>query len=262
MKREYAGEATPVLPGSRTFKLSLAYDGTAFKGWQRQSGKARTVQATIEDALASLAGAPVFAVGASRTDSGVHAEAQVASASLPWKGSAAELASALSSRLPDDVQCLLAEDADPRFHARYLAKGKRYRYRLIDGPIGDPFAARFALRVPVALRVDAMAEAARAFEGERDFRAFCNERDKARKSVRSIGAAAVRRAGRLVEMEFSGDSFLRNQARIMSGALIEVGLGRIEPAAIGTWLSGGRRCDAPMAPAKGLCLVEVYYGEH
>ena len=243
----------------RVLKLVVAYDGTAFKGWQRLPGKARTVQGFLEAALGRVLGEAVEASGAGRTDAGVHAEGQVASVPTRSGKSLERILRSLDGDLPPDLAVLSAVDAEPRFHARYRATGKLYRYRLQLGARPDPFAARYALRVTDALDRGAMRSVAAALVGRRDFSAFTNAKgDKS--ATRELRAVRVVERGDFLDLEFEGDGFLRNQARIMAGALVEAGLGRLEPAGVAALLADGVRAGAPGAlDAKGLCLVKVFY---
>lgn len=251
--------AAPHGGAGRVLKLVLAYDGTDFKGWQRLPGKARTVQGFLEAALGRVLGEEVEASGAGRTDAGVHAEGQVASVPTRSGKSLERILRAVDGDLPPDLAVLSVEDAEPRFHARYRATGKLYRYRLAVGARPDPFAARYSLRVAEPLDRGAMREVAAALVGRRDFSAFTNAKgDKS--AVRDLRAVRVVERGDFLDLEFEGDGFLRNQARIMAGALLETGLGRLDPVGVAAVLADGVRAKAPGAlEAKGLCLVKVYY---
>lgn len=274
----------------RVLVLSVAYDGTRFKGWQRQSS-ARTVQAVVEEALSrSLGtasggavppGSTVEIVGAGRTDAGVHAEGQVASVSLPGVVDPGRLLSAVNAALPRDVQLIDCRVADERFHARYRAVAKTYRYTVVDGPVGDPFLANYGWRVFSAEPLDeaAMMNAAAYLVGRHDFSAFTadkNKKDKTRElhSVdlrRRPGASGGVAGGPLVrpgeprripplDILFRGDGFLWNQVRIMASILVSVGSGDVDPERVGKLLESRNRALAPApAPACGLTLVSVEY---
>lgn len=208
---------------------------------------------------ASAAFPPIEVVGAGRTDAGVHAEGQAASFHAHTALSPEELAEALRRELPGDIACLSCREVDPRFHARYRAKTKVYRYRLHVAAKPDPEARRRSLHVGEPLDLAAMAEAARLLVGERDFRAFTNAKGTA-DSKRRLLRAEVLRNGDFVDLVFEGDGFLYNQVRLMSAALLEVGLRRMTPARLAAVLSGGDRASAPGAlGAFGLSLVEVRY---
>lgn len=259
-------------PETRTFKLVLAYDGARFKGWQRGNG--RTVQSTLEAAIvASLADASGGAVatdaavrveGSGRTDAGVHAEGQVASVVLPASVDARSLHTSVNRQLPPDLALLSLEEADDRFHARYRATAKTYRYRIIDGAVGDPFLRRYSLREPASLDVGRMQEAASALIGTHDFSSFTADRPKPNKE-RTVHSIRLERSGislvRPLDILVRGDGFLWKQVRIMVSALVAVGKGEIDAAGIERILSARDRSLAPPpAPAHGLTLVSVEYG--
>src|SRR5262245_12543538 len=155
----------------RVLKLTLAYDGTRFVGWQRQAD-GESIQGLLEEALARFEGAPVTAHGAGRTDAGVHALGQVASASVTFRHPAETIVRALNAQLPDDIRIVEITDAEPGFHARFSARSKSYRYQIRAGTIGDPFTRAFVWQLPEPLNVGAMTEAAAALVGTHDFAAF------------------------------------------------------------------------------------------
>lgn len=253
----------------RTIKLIVAYDGTRFKGWQRGNG--RTVQGELEKALAAAVGPAsrgaarianvdgLRIAGAGRTDAGVHAEGQVASAAVPLAVEPGALLAEVNSLLPDDLAVLSCEAADPRFHARYRAKAKTYRYRIVDGPVGDPFLYRYSFRVSRRLDEARVAAAARAFEGTYDCASLTADKSKKDKT-RTVSSVAVERRGRVLDLSFTADGFLWNQVRIMASLLIAAGKGEAEAASIRALLAARDRSAAPPpAPACGLCLVSVDY---
>ncbi len=261
----------------RTIKLTLAYDGTPFVGWQRQA-EGTSIQGLIEDALSRIEGAPVAIVGAGRTDAGVHACAQVASARLTRRIEAATLQRALNATLPPEIRVTRVEEAAASFHARYDAVAKTYRYLIVNGPDATPFEWRYAWRVCERLDSARMAAAARLFEGEHDFAAFRGAGSGVKTSVRRVlasclapvadlrswpGSACVDGAGAGAERlayEVTATGFLRHMVRAIVGTLVEVGAGRRDEASVERALLSGRRGDAgPTAPACGLWLVGVEY---
>lgn len=235
-------------------RLTIAYAGTAYAGWQRQPD-ARTVQGLLEATLTRIAAAPIRAVGASRTDAGVHALGQVAHADVPPRpGSWRERLNAL---LPQDVRVLEAFEA-PDFHARYDATAKTYVYAIDCGPVASPMLAPWSWHVPTRLDQPAMCEAARGLLGEIDQRAFATRPD-GRRPVRPIESVDVE-AGRLLTVTIRGRSFLRFAVRGMVGALVHVGRGLAEPGEVASWArSGDRGAVPPPAPAHGLTLARVDY---
>lgn len=240
-------------------KLTVAYDGTRFSGFQRQPGR-QTVQGVLEEVLGELAGREVQVFGAGRTDAGVHARAQVVH--LDWPGPVPwqRLPQVLLRRLPDDVAVLDAAPAAEDFHARYSAVGKCYRYTVDRSPVPDVFRRRYAYHEPRPLAVDAMRAAAEQLEGTHDFTSFCAAATPVSNKVRTVYAVRLAEEGSLLHVYVIGDGFLYQMVRIMVGTLVEVGLGRRSPSAVGEILAArDRRRAGVTAPAKGLTLWEVYY---
>jgi tRNA pseudouridine38-40 synthase len=244
-----------------TFKLTLAYDGTNYVGWQRQASGA-SIQGVIEDALRELDGADVAVNGAGRTDAGVHALGQVASCTLGRSIEAPVLVRALNARLPPDIRALAADPVPPEFHARFTASRKTYRYQFCEAPILSPFDRLYVAHVRGSLDVDAMDEAARALEGRHDFAAFATAGGGTRTTERTVARSRVVRAGGLVLYEITGDGFLRHMVRAIAGTLVEIGRGRWPRGTMLEVLDARDRARAgPTAPARGLFLVAVEYGD-
>ncbi|HRY55421.1 MAG TPA: tRNA pseudouridine(38-40) synthase TruA [Spirochaetia bacterium] len=250
--------------GRRNFLLVLAYDGSGFRGWQRLPGPGagRSVQLAVEEALAAVLGVPgerVEVAGAGRTDAGVHAEGQAASFHSRTALGPEAIRAALDEALPPDIGCRSCREVDPRFHARFRAKAKVYRYRLHVGTDPDPACRSTSYHVRGPLDLAAMEAAGKELLGERDFRALSNARGKA-DTRRRLDRASVERAGAFVNLYFEGSGFLYNQVRIMAALLLEAGLGRIGPGGAGAILESGDRARAPGAlGAYGLCLMHVKY---
>jgi tRNA pseudouridine38-40 synthase len=258
----------------RTFKVTISYDGTDFSGFQRQSN-ARSVQAEIEAALASVEGRHVTVTGAGRTDSGVHALGQVASFKLERDIAEGDLLRALNAKLPEDVRVLSAELAASGFSARFSARSKMYRYRISNTRVMSPFQRRFAWHVSRALDLDAMNDAARRLLGEHDFASFQGapsrsernklaanaDRDTTRTVTRSVWTEEpIAGGGRLLTYEVEGTGFLKYMVRALVGTLVEVGDGRRSPASLRDVLeSRDRGAAGPTAPPEGLYLVRVDY---
>ncbi len=245
-----------------TFKLTLAYDGTDFDGWQVQPGGRRTVQGVLEPVLATIADTPVRVAAAGRTDSGVHAEGQVASVTLQTGLAPETLRRALNAQLPLDVEVRRVERVPESFHARYDARAKRYRYRVWNARERDVHRDRTHHHVPQRLDLEAVARAGRHFEGEHDFAALAAARTAVKTTVRTLHRVAVWGApGAAVVFEVDGTGFLRHMVRNLVGTLIEVGQGRRSEESLGAMLAARDRTQAgPTAPARGLCLVWVLYG--
>lgn len=247
----------------RNIRLTIEYDGTRFRGWQAQSDikRLRTVQEEIEKALVKLFCKKVRVVGAGRTDSGVHAEAQVANFKVGSTLPLENIKRGLNSHLPGDIAVTSAEEVSLNFHSRFDAKEKLYRYTIINRRMRSPLLQRHAALCSYDLDIKAMRKAGGYLIGRKDFKSFQASDKKKRASVRSIKRLDVIRKGpSLIEIYIQADGFLYNMVRNIVGTLIDVGRGRIRPEAIKDILSKRHRPSAGQtAPAKGLCLLKVYY---
>ena len=259
----------------RKIRLLIAYDGSAFHGWQRQPGL-RTVQACLEKAIARITGEPVSLTGSGRTDAGVHAAGQVAHFATSCRIPPGNLLTALNNSLPPEVRVLRSEDAPAGFHARYGAQSKLYRYRILQAEICSPFLCRHVWHYPYRLDRPTMAEAARALLGQHDFTSFAasaqadNEsaglnaqsQTKKKSTVRRIIASRILWSDRrqILAYEVEANGFLHHMVRNIVGTLVEVGRGAMEPGYMDRVLQARDRTLAgPTAPARGLCLVRVKY---
>lgn len=243
-------------------RFTLEYDGSDFEGWQRQAPGHRTVQGAFEDGLARVTGAFTPVVGAGRTDAGVHAEGQVASAELATRLPVGDLWRALNAVLPADLAVVALEIAEQGFHARRDASSKLYRYRVWNGSQRSPLRERRASWMAGTLDLPAMAAAAGHLRGCHDFSSFQAAGSSARSPVRTLlGIEVEGRAGGEVEFRLEGDGFLRHMVRNVVGTLLEVGQGRRAPAELREVLEARHRAAAgPTAPARGLTLMRVRYG--
>ena len=248
------------------FRITVAYDGTDFEGWQSQArvgtgGVPRTVQGTLTDALARLAnGERVAVAGAGRTDAGVHATGQVASFDLPREMSPGELFRALNGLLPADVRVLDAARAPEGFHARKSACSKRYRYVLDTGRVQLPTRRLFAAHVPFALDPGRVAAAAALFLGRQDFASLASAGGSARTTVRTVSRSEPCWDEATLVYEVEADGFLRKMVRSMVGALVEAGRGAITIEDLRRALAArDRRAWPAPADARGLMLVAVCY---
>lgn len=256
---------------ARILKITLAYDGTSYLGWQRQAGSP-SIQEHLEAALSRLDGAPVVVHGAGRTDAGVHALGQVASAHVTTSLETATVRRALNAILPADVRVLAVESAPEGFHARFSATGKTYEYWIFEGDVQPPFARAWSWHHPWALDLDAMQAAAALLVGTHDFAAFQSTGTPVRTTVRTMRRAEVRADagpagpgpapdGRFVVIRLEGDGFLRHMVRAVTGTLVEIGEGRRRVDSVADLLASGDRSAAgPTAPAVGLVLLRVTYG--
>jgi tRNA pseudouridine38-40 synthase len=256
----------------RTIKLTLAYDGTAYVGWQRQAAGV-SIQALVEAALAEIEGAAVDVIGASRTDAGAHALGQIASLRLTHPMDTDTIVRALNAKLPDEVRVLAAAETDASFHARYDARSKTYRYRIATAAILSPFARRYVWHVPGELDDATIERAAHRLEGRHDFAAFQASGSAAATTIRTIQSVHVQRCmsaswpvanslrdGSVLSLEVTGDGFLRHMVRTVVGTLVEIGAGRRPLSTIDELLtSRDRQLAGQTAPAQGLFLVCVTY---
>lgn len=247
-----------------TFCFTLEYDGAGFEGWQSQPEGHRTVQDTLEAALERIVGQRVRAIGAGRTDAGVHAEGQVASAALETPLTCGELRRALNTVLPWDLAVVGLEERPAGFHARYDARAKLYRYQVWNGPCPSPLRARRSYWLRFPLDIAAMGEAARHFEGRHDFTSIQAAGSSVRDGVRSLHRVEVAgTSGGEISFEVEGSGFLRHMVRNLVGVLLEVGRGRLARGSVPSLLATRDRGAAPpTAPAQGLTLVRVDYGFH
>ncbi len=245
------------------FKLTIAYDGTGYEGWQVQK-TGTGVQEKIEEALAKLFPSQPRVHSSSRTDTGVHALGMVAHFEVPKTDSRMtphKLALALNAHLPEDIRVLAAARASRAFHARFDAKGKQYRYHLWNHPAMNPLLRRTAWHVPRKLDFQAMQAAAKLFVGKHDFQSFAaNPGYKKDSTVRTVTRCEVRRRGAQFTFIIEGDGFLYKMCRGIVGTIVQVGQGKFPVAEIKTMLlKADRRVAGMTAPAHGLVLWKVFY---
>lgn len=244
----------------RNIKLTLSYDGTDFHGWQTQPS-CRTVQETLEQAIAALTGEKRIRLNASgRTDAGVHAVGQVANFHSNTTYPPAVLVRAVNARLPADVIVRAAEDVPEAFNANQDALRKLYRYVIHDGSVPDVFLRRYACQSWHRLDADAMCQAAQCLRGRHDFRCFETEWPNRLSSVRTITSLGLGRLGDWIWLDVEADGFLYNMVRAIAGTLMNVGRGYWSPSQVAAILEDGDRKQAgPTAPASGLFLMRVTY---
>ena len=244
----------------RNIKLTLSYDGSDFNGWQTQPGF-RTVQETLEKAIAKLTGEERIHVNASgRTDAGVHAVGQVANFFSTTRHAPEVLVRAINAHLPADVVVRAAADAPEAFDANRDAKRKLYRYVIHDGPVPDVFLRRYYCQSKHRLDAAAMRRAAEPLKGRHDFHSFETDWPNRMSSVRTIAHLSVNRAGDWIWLDVEADGFLYNMVRAIAGTLMNVGRGYWPPSKVAEILNAeDRRQAGPTAPARGLFLIRVTY---
>jgi tRNA pseudouridine38-40 synthase len=250
----------------QTIKLTIAYDGADFHGWQLQPGLP-TIQGALHDALRQITQEAITVHGASRTDAGVHALGQVAHFKTHSTLDAREIQRGMNALLPPTVRIVAAQEVGQDFHARWLAQGKTYRYRIYRGEVLPPFDHRRSFHYPWPLDEAAMSAAARAFEGQHDFTSFAastgsEEDDKDRDMHRVIHSSEIVREPDRDEIAYvvRGRSFLRYMVRKIVGTLIEVGKGRLAPTDIPEIFAAlDRSRSGPTVPPEGLYLVALEY---
>jgi tRNA pseudouridine38-40 synthase len=252
-------KSVPKTKSPQRWKCVVAYDGTTFQGWQSQEG-GNTVQDLIEKQLAKIFSHKIRIEGSGRTDSGVHAHAQVFHFDAVWSHGAEKLRVALQTGLPRSIRLKTMRAAARDFHARFDAKGKIYRYEIFLGE-ADPFMAAYCWSLRRELDWKAMEAAAKVLRGKQDFWAFSGENDRTYETtVRDLRRLDIVRRGKKVSFTFEADGFLYKMVRSLTGALVNVGLGKLTPAQIAELIKTRRRIPTVVtAPPQGLFLVKVIY---
>ena len=243
----------------KRFKLVVAYDGTHYCGWQSQPNGV-TVEGVLNQKLRELLKEDIQVIGASRTDSGVHALGNVAVFDSETTIPGEKLSYALNQRLPKDIvvqhSCQVADD----FHPRHCDSRKTYEYQIYNAQFENPLYSRYSHFVFIPLRIEAMQKAAEIIKGEHDFKSFCSSRGQQLTTVRTVYDLDVKREGSMVKIRVSGNGFLYNMVRIIVGTLIKVGLGVYPPEYVQEILDAKDRTKAgPKVPAKGLKLIGIEY---
>lgn len=241
------------------YKMLLAYDGTAYQGWQVQPD-GNTIQGRVEEALSRMAKGPMSVVAAGRTDAGVHALGQAAHFHLDHPIPVDGILRGLNTMLPADIRIRAVEEVSADFHARYRAHSKTYRYHLDRAPVPLPFRSRFAVHYPYALDRDSLEEAASLFLGEHDFAAFRASSCNAKTTTRLVLDARWLDDDCELIFEVTATGFLQHMIRNMVGTMLEVGRGKRPPESITRLFESRDRTEAgPTAAAKGLHLLRVDY---
>lgn len=241
--------------------LTLRYDGTRYHGWQVQPN-AVTVQQTLQDAVEKVTGVRSGLTGCSRTDAGVHADMFCCTMDTESPLRGRRMIAALNANLPTDIAVYGCRETAPDFHPRYMARGKRYVYRIWNAPERNPFWQNYSYHRQALLPVEAMDRAARDFLGTHDFSAFCAAGSAVEDRVRTVRRCEVERSGQMVLFTVEADGFLYNMVRIMVGTLLDMAAEKLPWDGIPALLQSGERAAAgTTAPARGLFLEQVFYDD-
>jgi tRNA pseudouridine38-40 synthase len=245
----------------KRIKMEIAYDGTAYSGWQLQPGQP-TVEAELNKALSGLLGEETAVIGASRTDSGVHALGNVAVFDTVSAIPAEKICQALNQRLPEDIRVQSSTEVSPDFHPRKVASQKTYEYRILNRKIALPTERLYTNRVYYELDLAMMQKATSYLVGEHDFKSFCSVKTQAIDTVRTIYRLDVAKNGDIITISVTGSGFLYNMVRIIAGTLIEIGRGAYPPEKMEEILKGcDRSLAGPTALPQGLTLIKIEYQE-
>ncbi len=243
----------------RNLRLDLCYDGTRYRGWQRLPGAENTIQGKLEQTLSRILGESIEVSGSGRTDAGVHALGQVASFHCDNSMPESQILAQLRQYLPEDIGIYSCKEVAPRFHARFNARVKTYCYRIWNSERPCVFQRRYVSIFPEMLDVERMHCAGQQLLGEHDFAAFCTRAKMKKSTVRRIDCINVARNGDEITITVTADGFLYNMMRIIAGTLIEVGKGDRQEGSIPALFTAQRSEAGFLAPAQGLCLMEVQY---
>ncbi|NLL93588.1 MAG: tRNA pseudouridine(38-40) synthase TruA [Clostridiales bacterium] len=246
---------------SKRIFLKIAYDGTNYCGWQIQINGI-TVEELINKALSDLLKEDIAVIGASRTDSGVHALANVAVFDTESRIPGEKISFALNQRLPEDIRVQESFEVLDTFHPRYCNSRKTYEYKILNRRIPMPTQRLYSHFVYVPLDVEKMQEAAKYIVGEHDFKSFCSNRTQVENTVRTIYSLDVHVENDMIYIRITGNGFLYNMVRIIAGTLIKVGLGVYPPEQVAKIIEAkDRNAAGPKAPAKGLTLIDIDYSQ-
>ena len=246
----------------KNYKILVQYDGTRYKGWQVQNSTDMTIQGKLQAVLSELSGHPVEVIGSGRTDAGVHAYGQVANFHIEEHFKKKEILKYLNCYLPMDIAVLSIEEVPERFHSRFSAEKKTYIYRIHTSLIPDVFERKYKYTYTEKLNVDRMKEAAEKLIGTHDFMAFCGNKKMKKSTVRTLMAVDITKKHNEILIAYTGDGFLQQMIRILTGTLIEVGCGKKNPEDMRKILESRDRSNAGYTvPPEGLALYEVTYAK-
>ena len=244
----------------RNIRFIISYDGSRYYGWEHQPGTDMTIQGKLETVLEKMTGQTVKLISAGRTDAGVHALAMVANVHLDTDMSEEEIRTYMNQYLPEDISVNEVIFASEKFHSRYNAVGKTYRYSCYAGPCKPVFDRKYVYVLEEKPDIAAMRRAADLLTGVHDFKSFCGNPRMKKSTVREIYSIDIHEDGDFIHLTFHGSGFLQYMVRILTGTLLEVGFGKKRPEDIPQILEEKNRPAAGFtAPAKGLCMVKVDY---
>ena len=244
----------------RNYRFTISYDGSRYFGWEHQPNTDMTIQGKIETVLKRMTDTDVEVLGAGRTDAGVHAKAMIANCFLDTTMSEQEIKNYVNQYLPDDIAITDVSIAGDRFHSRYNALGKTYRYTCYIGDSKPVFDRKYVYVRDEKPNIDRMKSAASYLIGEHDFAAFCSNPKMKKSTVRNLDSIEITTNGDYIMLTYHGSGFLQHMVRILTGTILEAGFGKRTPESILTLLEEKDRTKAgPTAPACGLCLIEVDY---
>lgn len=240
--------------------MIIQYDGTRYKGWQKQNENVNTVQGRLENILSSMTGEEVTLIGCGRTDSGVHALNYTANFHTNSKINVEYMTKYINDNLPEDIALLSLKNASERFHARYNILSKTYLFRINNSQVKNVFDRKYVHRVNEKLDLDKMRQCAQPLVGTHDFQSFTTLKSKTKSTVRTINYINIEEKGNIIEVEVNGNGFLWNMVRIIIGTLIEAGTGKLDVTDIESIMAAKKRAEAgPIVPPKALFLKEVEY---
>ena len=248
----------------KNYKMVVSYDGTRYFGWEHQPDTEMTIQGKLETVLNQMVQMPegesVTVIGAGRTDAGVHARAMTCNVLLDTDLTEEEIQAYMNRYLPDDISVNSVRIAADRFHSRFKAVGKTYRYTCWYGPSKPVFDRRYVTVLDRAPDVERMREAAEYLTGMHDYKSFCGNPRMKKSTIRVVDVIRIEESGSYIRFYYHGNGFLQNMVRIMTGTLLEVGFGKREPEDVAAIMEAGdRKMAGYTAPAQGLCLMKVDY---
>lgn len=244
----------------RNLKISIEYDGTRYKGWQKQKTGIPTIQEKIENVLSKMTGEDIQVVGCGRTDSGVHAENYVANFHTNCTLTIDTMLNYLYEFLPEDIVVKSMKDTTERFHARYNVKSKTYVYRINNNKFRNVFNRKYTYHTDEKLNLNEMRNGAEVLIGTHDFQSFTSLKPNTKPTLRTINYIHITENDGMIEIEVNGNGFLLNMVRIITGTLLEVGKGNLKPGDVEKILNEKKRSEAgPIAQAKGLSLRNIQY---